>query len=109
MLPPVRTGRKGLTWDEWLTLEVDRQIDLSQQRTSQLAALFSNVMREEPEEEHPTTDGVDFIFESRVSGRYRLVDFRNEAPNDVHVLLRLLVSEIANLPMDAPIRARDPK
>lgn len=105
MLPPKQAGRKTLTWDQWLTLEIDKQIDLNQKQTGRLTAMFSKVIREEPKEEHMTTDGVDSIFESRVSGRYRLVDFRNEAPEDAENLCRLLVSGIANLPTDKLIRA----
>jgi hypothetical protein len=105
MLPPVRAGKKAPTWDEWMTLEIDKTIEVSPGQTRQLVKMFSQVLREQPKEEHASFDGVDFIFESRVSGRYRLVDFRNEAPTDVQVLNRLLVSEIAGLPMDKPIRA----
>jgi hypothetical protein len=105
MLPPVRAGEKALTWDEWLSLEVDKTVEVSPAQSRQLVNMFSRVLREQPKEEPVTTDGVDFIFESRVSGRYCLVDFRNEAPPDVRSLNQLLVSEIAGLPMDKTISA----
>ncbi len=101
LLPPPRRGEKAQTWDDWLTLDTDRAVDLNVDQTRQLTSRFDTVFH------HPfdlnragnTTDGSDWIFESRVQGRYRLRDFRNVPSESASALGLLLVRDLAGIPI----------
>ena len=99
--PPPERGRKAWTWDEWLTLETDRIVDLNVDQTRHLISLFNAVFHH-PFDPNPignTTDGSDWIFESRVHGRYRLRDFRNVPPESAKTLGLVLVRDMAHIPL----------
>jgi hypothetical protein len=79
--PPPPPGRKtGITWDEWQKIKLDRRVDLTAEQVRSALTLFSRIEFRVGALKTPgeTTDGSDWIFESRVAGRYRLIDFRNE-------------------------------
>jgi hypothetical protein len=101
LMPPPEHGQRAQTWDEWLTLETDRTVDLNVDQTRQLMLLFDTVFHD-PFEPNPlgnTTDGSDWIFESRVRGRYRLRDFRNVPSGSAKTLGLLLVRDLAGIPI----------
>lgn len=103
LMPPPRRGQRAQTWDEWLTLENDRTVDLKVDQTRQLTSMFDSVFHH-PFDPNPignTTDGSDWIFESRVQGRYRLRDFRNVPPESARTLGLLLARDLAGIPIQA--------
>jgi len=103
LMPPPERGQRALTWDEWLTLETDRTVDLKVDQAQQLTSLFNGVFHH-PFDPNPigrTTAGSDWIFESRVQGRYRLRDFRNVPPESARTLGLLLVRDLAGIPIQA--------
>jgi hypothetical protein len=103
MMPPPERGQQAMTWDDWLTLDTDRTVDLDVDQTRHLTSQFDAVFHH-PFDPNPignTTDGSDWIFESRVQGRYRLRDFRNVAPEAAKTLGDLLVRDLAGIPIQA--------
>lgn len=101
MFPPPRPGEKAKTWDEWLVLETEKRIELSVDQTRRATDLFLTVFHHpfDPRPIGNTTDGSDWIFESRTDGRYRLRDFRNEPPQSARTLGLLLVRDFAQVPL----------
>jgi hypothetical protein len=83
LLPPVPPGKKGKTWDEWLIVKLDQQTEVTPDQVERARSLFNQIDfgRYVAGPEGLTTDGSDWIYESRVSGRYRLIDFRNKPSN----------------------------
>jgi hypothetical protein len=103
LMPPPKQGQKAQTWDEWLTLETDRAVDLDVDQTRRLTSLFDAVFHH-PFDRNPignTSDGSDWIFESRVHGRYRLRDFRNVPPESAKTLGLMLVRDLGRVPIHA--------
>lgn len=101
LMPPPERNQKALTWEEWLTLDTDRTFDLDVGQTRKLVSLF-DVVFHHPFDPNPipnTTDGSDWIFESRVQGRYRLRDFRNVPPESARTLGLLLVRDLGRIPI----------
>ena len=99
MIPPAKRGEKAQTWDEWLTLQTEKTVDLNIDQTRQVTAQFQTVFHQ-PFDLNPfgnTTDGSDWIFESRVDGRYRLRDFRNVPPEPARRLGLYLVRDLAGI------------
>lgn len=102
MIPPPKQGEKAQTWDEWLTLDMDKTVDLNIDQTRQIVAQFQSVFHSfDPRPTGNTTDGSDWIFESRVHGRYRLRDFPNEPPESAKTLGLLLVRDLAGIRLQA--------
>ncbi len=101
MIPPPRPGGRNISWDEWLVLRTDKHVELSGDQTRQAVELFREVFHH-PFDSHRgdnTTDGSDWIFESRIEGRYRLRDFRNLPPQSARRLGLLLVRDFAQVPV----------
>lgn len=74
---PPRKGQKPVSLDEWYRLVLDREIPLSREQVSQALMLFQRIRFKDESSDHNSLDGSDWIIESKVNGRYRLVDFRN--------------------------------
>jgi hypothetical protein len=101
MIPAPKQGERAQTWDEWLTLDIEKRVDVGIDLTRQVTAQFQTVLHH-PIDPNPignTTDGSDWIFESRVDGRYRLRDFRNVPPESAKKLGLLLVRDLAAIPI----------
>lgn len=76
--PPPRGEAESAFLDEWYRVVLDRQISVSTDEVSHALELFRRVkFVDDNPGARQTTDGSDWILESRVSGKYRLVDFRN--------------------------------
>jgi len=102
-MPPPEHGQRAHTWDEWLTLETSRTVELDVDQTRKLTSLFDAVFRH-PFDPNPignTTDGSDWIFESRAQGRYRRCDFRNAPPESAKKLGLMLVRDLGGIPSQA--------
>jgi hypothetical protein len=101
LMPPPGKGEKAQTWDEWLTLDTDRAVDLNVDQTRQITSQFDTVFHRpfDLNLTGNTTDGSDWIFEYRVQGRYRLRDFRNVPPESAKALGLLLVRDLAGIPI----------
>jgi len=99
MMPPPARGEKAQTWDEWLTLQTEKTVNLNIDETRQVTAQFQTVFHHpfDPDPIRNTTDGSDWIFESRVDGRYRLRDFRNVPPESAKRLGLHLVRDRAGV------------
>lgn len=70
--PPPPGKKKSVTWAEWLKIKLDRRVDLTPAQVQQVLSLFSRIEFRAGTVKTPgeTTDGSDWIFESRVGGRY---------------------------------------
>jgi hypothetical protein len=101
MLPPPVHGKKEVTLDKWLKVKLDKRMDLPYEQIQQVIDLFNRI--EFPSENaksiSETTDGSDWIFESRVSGRYRLVDFRNTPSQAARKAGLFMVLDLAKVPI----------
>ena len=76
--PPPRGKKESAYLDEWYRVVVDRQVDVSHDRVSRALELFHRVrFIDDNPGSRQTTDGSDWILESRIGKKYRLVDFRN--------------------------------
>jgi len=105
LIPPPRPGEVAQTWDQWLALKTDKHVDLSLDQTRRVTQLFQ-VVFQHPFDPRPigmSTDGSDWIFESRVEGRYRLRDFRNVPPQSARTLGLLLVQELGGIPLQPSV------
>lgn len=101
MIPPPMPGKKAPTWDEWFTLKTGKTVEIDVNQTQQITHLFDAVFQI-PFDPNPignTTDGSDWIFESRVEGRYRLRDFRNVPIEPSRTLGLLLVRDLGSIPI----------
>jgi hypothetical protein len=98
---PPPPGKSPVSEDEWFRIKSDRQIPVTQQQVSRAMALFSqiNFRGHRPTSGGDTTDGSDWIFESKSQGKYRLVDFRNEPTAQAKELGLYLVRDLAQLPL----------
>ena len=74
---PARKGQKPVSLDEWYKLILDREIQLSREQVSQALMRFQRIRFKAESNDQSWLDGSDWIIESKVNGRYRLVDFRN--------------------------------
>jgi len=103
LMPPPERGQKALTWDEWLTLEADRTVELNVDQTRKLTSQFDAVFHHpfDPDPIGNSLDGSDWIFESRVRGRYRLRDFRSVPPQSARTLGLSLVRDLGGIPVQA--------
>jgi hypothetical protein len=103
MLPPVEPGKKEMTWDEWLKLKLDRRIDLTVAQVQHVLDLFSQIEFRAGTQKTPgeTTDGSDWIFESHVAGRYKLIDYRNEPSRAARECGLFMVLELGKVPVPA--------
>lgn len=101
MIPPPKRGEKAQTWDEWLTLDTEKEVELSIDQTQPITTQFQTVFHHpfDPRPIGNTTDGSDWIFESRVDRRYRLRDFRNIPPESARNLGLFLVRDLAAVPI----------
>jgi len=75
--PPPEKGEKTVSADEWYKLTLEREIPLTQWQVSHAVALYQKMPFRDETNKGMTTDGSDWIFESKINGAYRLVDFRN--------------------------------
>jgi hypothetical protein len=84
-------------------LDTDRTADLNLDQTKQITSQFEAVFHHpyDPRSIGTTTDGSDWIFESRIHGRYRLRDFRNVPPKSAKTLGLLLVRDFGNISIQA--------
>jgi hypothetical protein len=76
--PPPRGKKKSVSPDEWYRVVLDRQIDVPVDQVFHASKLFQLIkfVDDNPGSRN-TTDGSDWIIESREGAKYRLVDFRN--------------------------------
>ena len=77
--PPPEPGQPPITQDQWFRIKSEQQIAVTPEQAKHALALLDgiNFWNVDPNKGE-TTDGSDWIFESKVEGRYRLVDFRNQ-------------------------------
>jgi hypothetical protein len=103
LLPPTAPGKKEMTWDEWLKIKIDNRIDLTSEQVQHALNLFSQIEFRAGTVKTPgeTTDGSDWIFESRVANRYKLVDFRNEPSKAARQFGLYMVLELGKVPIPA--------
>jgi hypothetical protein len=99
--PPLPPGRKSqpYSWDEWFTVKLSKQTVLHAAEVRHVLDLFNGIdfPHEGPRKPDSTTDGSDWVFESRVQGRYRLVDFRNNPSPAARVCGLFLVQELSKI------------
>ena len=64
MIPPAKRGEKAQTWDEWLTLQTEKTVDLNIDQTRQVTAQFQTVFHQpfdlNPFGKPTDTFGLDF-------------------------------------------------
>lgn len=101
LLPAVEAGEKFVAPDEWYKLKLDRRVDLSAEQVRQLTDMFRVVLHlpDNPRHVGETTDGSDWVFESRINGRYRVKDFRNKQPEAARTLGLLMALTIGQVPL----------
>jgi hypothetical protein len=101
LLPSVEAGEKYVAPDEWYKLKLDRQVDLSVEQVRQLTDMFRVVFHlpDNPRHVGETTDGSDWVFESRINGRYRVKDFRNKQPEAARTLGLLMALTLGQVPL----------
>ena len=101
LLPAVNAGEKAVAPDVWYKLKIDKRVDLNTEQVRQVTDMFRTVLHlpTDPRYIGMTTDGSDWIFESRVNGRYRLKDFRNKPPAPARELGLLMALTLAQLPL----------
>jgi hypothetical protein len=77
--PPVppRRGQKPISLDEWYKLTLDREVTLNHEQVSRALMLFQRIRFKDESNDKNWLDGSDWIIESKINGKYRLVDFRN--------------------------------
>ena len=75
-LPP-KKGQKPVSLDEWYKLILDRETPLGREEVSHALALFQRIRFRDESNDKNSLDGSDWIIESKVDRKYRLVDFRN--------------------------------
>jgi hypothetical protein len=76
--PPVHGKKTSVSLDEWYRVVLDRQIDVSADKVSHTLELLHRIrfVDDNPGSRN-TTDGSDWIIETREGTKYRMVDFRN--------------------------------
>jgi hypothetical protein len=97
-LPP-KPGQPPTTLDQWFRIKSEEQIAVTPEQVKHVLVLFNgiNFWNVDPSKGE-TTDGSDWIFESKVEGRYRLIDFRNmpsKSANDCGLYLVLGLGKLA--------------
>jgi hypothetical protein len=98
--PPPRPGKKPVSQDYWYRIILDRQIAVPSEQITHALSLFHRIEFIDYSKKHGmTTDGSDWIFESKVDGKYRLVDFRNVAPEPARNFGLYLALDLAKLPI----------
>jgi hypothetical protein len=100
--PPPPPGKSPISEDDWFHVESDRSLAVTSQQTSHALALFSQIgfWRDMQSALSETTDGSDWIFESKVQGKYRLIDFRNKPSPVAKAFGMYLVRDLAKLQLD---------
>ncbi|HTW44411.1 MAG TPA: hypothetical protein VMD58_02605 [Acidobacteriaceae bacterium] len=99
MLPASESGMKPVSQDEWYQIKLDREIEVTHAEVRHALDLVNQVTFVKQNDSNETTDGSDWIFESKVKGKYRLVDFRNTPSTPAKELGLYLVLDLAKLPI----------
>ena len=99
MLPPPETGVKPVSQDEWYRMKLEHEIALTPEQVRRALNLVNQIEFVTESNSHETTDGSDWIFESKVKGKYKLVDFRNIPTVPARELGLYLVLDLAKLPI----------
>jgi hypothetical protein len=92
-------GLQDAPSDRLNLVTLDKQIAVSASQVTHALNLFRQIQFRHENPEPETTDGSDWIFESRVGGQYRLVDFRNGQSKPARDFGLYLVLELANISM----------
>jgi len=98
--PPPEHGEKPSTPDNWYQMKIDQQIKISPEEVATALGYFHQISFWNARPRGETTDGSDWIFESKVQGQYRLVDFRNVPSPAAKAFGLYLVLTIAKLSID---------
>jgi hypothetical protein len=96
--PPPLPGEKSVSQDDWYRIILDRQITVTPDQVTSALNLFHQIkFVDDSTGSRMTTDGSDWIFESNVAGKYRLVDFRNGYSDPAKKFGFYLVFDLAKL------------
>lgn len=95
---PPRPGKKPVSQDEWYRIILNRQVSVTPDQVARALNLFHQIkFIDDSPGSRMTTDGSDWIIESNVAGKYRLVDFRNGYSEPAQKFGFYLVFDLAKL------------
>jgi hypothetical protein len=98
--PPPK-GHKAVSLEDWYRVTLDRKIALTTDQVAHALELFRRIRFKDELREGITTDGSDWIIESNVNGKYRLVDFRNGHSSEARNFGTNLVVDLAGVDLPA--------
>jgi hypothetical protein len=98
LLPPQRPAERALTYDDWLTLSLNSESDITPGQVKHVQELFRRVDFRGGHGRSPhSTDGSDWVLEAVIDGRYFLIDQRNVDISPLRELGLYLVPTLGKL------------
>ena len=103
LLPAPSPSQPTISADQWYRIVVEREIVVAPEQVKHALDIYAGIQFWNAKNKGETTDGSDWIIESRVHGKYRLVDFRNEPSQSARDFGLYLVNDLGGLaiPKDA--------